>query len=64
MKQCWQSVKAAPGHPRGGDDPIGHGAQAGVVVAVDPAKPDESVVKWDTDGVTEVVANAQLLDLY
>jgi hypothetical protein len=62
--QVWQSVKAAPGHARGGEGPKGEGAQAGTVFAVDPKKPDEVVVKWDTDGVTEAVDVANLIELY
>jgi hypothetical protein len=58
----WQSVKAKPTHPRGGDEK-GQGAQAGVVTACDPAKPEEVVVKWDVDGVTEAVAVDQLTAL-
>ena len=59
--QVWQSVKAKPSHPRGGNE-TGEGAQAGVVVGADPAKTDV-VVKWDIDGVTESVAIDQLLAL-
>lgn len=59
--KVWQSVKAAPTHSRGGDE-TGSGAQAGVVVASDPAK-TEVVVKWDVDSVTEAVEVADLIAL-
>jgi hypothetical protein len=45
----WQSVKVAnQDHPRDG--------QAGTVHTVNPAHPDEVVVKFDADGSTEAVS--------
>lgn len=60
--QVWQSVKAKPGHARGGDD-TGAGAEAGTVIAVDPEKTDEVVIRWDSDLVCEAVAIDQLTAL-
>ena len=60
--QVWQSVKAKPSHPRGGDE-TGAGAQAGKVTAIDPAHPDQVVVEWDVDGVNETTAIADLTAL-
>jgi hypothetical protein len=60
--QVWQSVKAKPTHDRGGNE-SGEGAQAGTVVSVNPAKPDEVVVRWDLDQVTEAVAVDELAAL-
>lgn len=45
----WQSVKVSnQDHPRDG--------QAGTVHTVNPAHPDEVVVKFDADGSTEAVS--------
>lgn len=60
--QVWQSVKAKKTHARGGDE-TGAGAQAGVVMATNPAKPEEVVVRWDLDQVSEAVAVDQLTAL-
>lgn len=60
--QVWSQVKAAPGTARGGEGPKGEGAQAGLVMAVNPAA-GEVAVKWDKDGVTEAVAPDQLIEL-
>jgi hypothetical protein len=52
----FSSVKVAKeGHPRDG--------QAGYVVGTDPAKPDETAVKFDTDGAVQATANADLVRL-
>lgn len=56
MFNIWQSVKVnAAGHPREG--------QAGTVQAINPKNPDVVGVRFDSDGVTESVAVADLLAL-
>lgn len=48
--RIWQSVT-----PTAADD--ARTGQAGYVCALDPKKPDEVGVKWDVDGVEEVVSS-------
>jgi hypothetical protein len=56
MRQVWTPVEVTnPDHPRKGT--------AGIVVAVDPAKTDRVVVKFDTDGVSEETLQADLRQL-
>lgn len=56
MFSVWQSVKVkSESHSRAG--------QAGTVQATNPAKPDDVVVKFDTDGQLESVACADLAPL-
>lgn len=53
MLNVWNQVKVKnPDHPRAGT--------AGVVMAVNPGQPEESAVKFDLDGITEVMLNADL----
>lgn len=53
MFEVWTSVKVKnPEHPRAG--------QAGVVHAVNPAKPEEVAVRFDDDGQVQLVATADL----
>ena len=59
--QAWQSVKAKPTHPRGGDDK-GEGGQAGVIQSVNDKKTTADV-KWDIDGETETVKLSELTAL-
>ena len=56
MFPVWASVKVTnPDHPRVDT--------AGTVVGVNPEKPEEVSVRFDTDLVTEVVAVADLKQL-
>ena len=49
----WQSVQVSnQAHPRVG--------QAGTIQGTNPAKPDESSVKFDVDGQEMVIQNADL----
>lgn len=57
-----QSVTTKPGTARGGDE-TGQGAQAGHVSLIDPADDSKVGVTWDTDGVQESIATADLLAL-
>ncbi|MGC1173131.1 hypothetical protein [Polaromonas sp.] len=57
-----QSVKTKPGTARGGDD-TGQGAEAGHVSLIDPTNDDTVGVTWDTDGVQESIATADLIAL-
>lgn len=57
----WQSVKAKPTHPRGGDEK-GEGGQAGVVHAQGEKKGTVNV-RWDIDGEFEDVKIDQLTAL-
>ena len=61
--QVWQSVKAKPGHPRGGDVEKGEGGQAGKIVDVNPEDPNHVIVEWDLDQVQEAVEVDQLTAL-
>lgn len=64
MFSIWQSVQVTnPNHPRGnksGDPAQAAFGQAGTVQGINPADPAHVGVKFDTDGVTELVAVADL----